>query len=380
MIRFKCYRGPIERLKIWLEQPHCANHERLEVVVDVMRNLFKVEESNSNNFPNRVYLKRARQYLLEKGETSAIVSFLRHPKTGRIARGGTRIPLKVRTKNGEYVIKPYDDYDSGLEKEVLKVVSGRMAPQVLHFGNDFYSEELVDRTRYSNLYDMAMATGAFTMEKRQEIHDYYFAGPALRAAMGQNRLAHAVEAVRPILLKGAEIHAELAKLGVIYDHNHWLDEFNIKYGGAPVVTDFGTSLLFMQPGAVAAELPNLVAEKKRLENDIHPAYSDEMCRRLGRVSAKVAIMEKFVEIYGKAEARIGYLLERCNGILAAHTVHELAGLKSNPALYANLAYARDSSYDGIERFFETCAGGSGIDYGRFVYNDFESAFFNRYFS
>ena len=93
MIRFQCHRGPLERFKIWLERPHYYAYDMVEHVFKLVRDLLDVDDFYTPiNSPNKAYFRKAKFYLLEKGERAAKVSLMRSPDDKRTIRGSTRIP------------------------------------------------------------------------------------------------------------------------------------------------------------------------------------------------------------------------------------------------------------------------------------------------
>lgn len=153
-------------------------------------------------------LRDVEEYLTtKKFDGPAHIDFIRK-SSGNIAHGSTRVPLVVDIGGEKAVVKRYDNYDSAREQRVLRLVGGVCAPEVFHFGRDFYAEEFIDPKQSQSL-DTLLTAGE--MKRAVKI--------------------------------GGSMHARLARLGVNYDHNHWLDEF-LLYGGRRVILDFGTSRLY----------------------------------------------------------------------------------------------------------------------------------------
>ena len=386
MIRFKCRRSLRERVGIWLQKEREYPHYILENIADLVKEALKVDDSfTPENVPDQAYFNRAKAYLLERGEECATVHLLRSPVDNRIVRGGTRIPLKVETKKGAYIIKTYDDTDSELEREVLQTVSGKIGPQVLHFGQQFYSEELIDSSQYTNLLDRAWATGAFCPEKRKELWEYCYGGKSDDQEQRKKLMCTMVEAVKPLLLEGARMHAELAKLKVNYNHNHWLDEFHVANDGKPMITDFGTSYLFLDPAQVEQELPRLVKEYDELHKEFfkYPAVisAREFSKKLGSVGTRKKIIDGHRQTYNFVQNQGRSILSELTQQRLGNRAKEvLAALKENQALVVNLLHAEESAHQGIKGFFEDAAVGSGYDYASLVSLDFQAEFFNHYFS
>ncbi|MEK6809506.1 MAG: hypothetical protein AABY40_02430 [Nanoarchaeota archaeon] len=381
MIKFKCYRSPRERLGIWLQQEREYPHYILENIADLLKEWSGIDDYfTPKNLPNREYFRRAKAYLQEKGEDKATVFLLRSPIDHRILHGSTRIPLKVETKEGVYIIKPYDDYDSELEKKVLQAVSGKIGPQVLHLGQDFYSEELINFSRYTNLWDKCFATGAFSQEKRKELWEYWFRGKGIDLKRKDKLMNEMVEAAKPMLLEGARMHAELAKLGVIYDHNHWLDEFHIANDSKPMITDFGTSYLFLNPFKIEEELPKVSREYEEAKEKFYQGYTE--LREDGvNLAVKEQRMKSHQQTYQIVQDRSRTpISESTIQRLGSRAKEVLSALKFNPGLTTNLLLAEESAQEGIERFFERAAVGSGYDYLKLIRGDFKAEFFKHYYS
>lgn len=131
---------------------------------------------------------------------------------GKICWGSERIPIKVMTEKENFVIKNYDVYDAERERNLLMLVQGKIAPKIIYFGESFYAEEFVDHERSISL-DVLADSGNLNIA----------------------------------LKKGAEMHAELAKLSIDYNHNHWLDEFHTN-DERNLIIDFGTSIKFFKKG------------------------------------------------------------------------------------------------------------------------------------
>lgn len=140
----------------------------------------------------------------------ANINVIKSPN-GEIARGSTRIPLKVTTERGVFVVKAYDEYDPDLERRVLAAVSGKVAPKIIHFGDELYAEEFVS------------------------------GNSLLHSVFGKN---NSTREMQDMVETCAVIYAELAQLGVHYHHCHCVDEFRIGKNGKILVTDFGTSHFF----------------------------------------------------------------------------------------------------------------------------------------
>lgn len=156
-----------------------------------------------------------RGYLKEAGIHNGKIDFLRLPDEG-ILYGSGRIPIVVTEPRGRVsILKEYDVYSKKREQKILRKVSGILAPTVRFFGNAFYLEELVDPEQNTSLLSLA-------------------------------RRGKKTEAIR----LEAMAHAQLAKLGVAYDHNHTFDEINIGSDGFRI-TDFGTSRLLVPPSRSA---------------------------------------------------------------------------------------------------------------------------------
>lgn len=374
--------SPIERLSAWLEQTHVYDNRFLDGLVELGRDLLHVDGWNTpKNSPNKDYFLRAKRYLQERGEDSAVVYLMRDADDGHILRGSTRIPLKVRTKDQTYIIKPYDSYDPYLEKQVLQVVSGLMGPQVLHMGQEFYSETLVDFSKYHSLYDLAISTGAFAQDKRQNLYDYMFGARCDQMADRERLMADMVDAVLPYTNAGAVMHANLAKLGVVYEHNHWMDEFHISEHGCGIITDFGTSHFFQSPDSVG-ELPGLKKMRDDLGVEYHANIRDEdLCSRYNSLDIRCIMLDEFCSILDRIEQRgPGLFFGHASDRFSLSALDGLKYLENNHVLAANLVQARSSSREGLKRFFENAAVGSGVNYLQLLSKDYDAAFLESYFS
>lgn len=150
-------------------------------------------------------------WLGELGITNAEVDFVRN-REGYACFGSYRLPLLVKPEGKKkFVMRGYDHMHPEIEKRLLPVVSGNLAPKVYHLGKEFYTEELLDLINSARLEEiLALDPDAAT------------------------RL-------------GAETHARLARLRINYNHNRWLNEFHLLPEGVKV-TDFGTSVFFFNPG------------------------------------------------------------------------------------------------------------------------------------
>src|SRR3989344_387459 len=373
MIRFRCYRSPLEHVRNGLEVEREYPHYILENIADLLREWLKVSWPSSNNLPNKKYFKRAKAYLLEKAEHDATIYLLRSPVDDHIIRGSTRIPLKVKTKEETYIIKTYDDYDSELEKQVLVAVSGKIGPRVLHLGQDFYSEEMVDFSRYTNLDAMCFATGAFNQEKRKELWNYTFGSKTMNMQTRDSLMNEMVEATKPILLKGAKMHAELAKLGVVYNHNHWLDEFHIAEGDKPFITDFGTSHLFLDPTQVDEELPGVSKKYEEAQQEYLRGKREKILKEWETLSYKRNRMKQYQQMHNLIKSsRTGIFSQSANKTLGKQEKEIESALEDNLPLAANLRLAESTAQGGINKFFARAAIGSGYDYQILIGSAFQT--------
>lgn len=376
MIKFRCRKTPWEHLDAWLEKDHKLENSFSEKVVTLVRHIRDIDTFfSSENLPNKEYFNKAKEYLVEKGEKNAQVFFLRDPETKEIERGSTRIPLKVKTKESTYIIKPYDSNDSELEKEVLKTVSGKIGPKVLHLGEKFYSEELIKSSEYTSLHTHALETGAFTPEKRLEIWDHMFGKKHAEIEARNKLVKNMAEAVKPICMQGAEIHAELAKLGVIYDHNHWLDEFLVAENRNSVVIDFGTSHFFSNPEEIKEKLPGLKAEERKLAQ----YYDEEAANRSDALSDRINRMEGYMFRHEHIKTKGSDMMFKHKD-LNNHAKQALKDNHENINLLTNLYKVMFSAYEGMKNFFYFAGVGSGKDYMIHIETAFESRFLNHYFS
>ncbi len=365
MVSFRCHKTVKEHLQVWVQKPRSYRHFVLEDLMEVAAESLGVDIFfRPENLPDSKYFKRAESYLLEKGDKKAVVRLIR--QNGKILQGSVRIPLKVSSKRQVFVIKPYDEYNPELEREVLQRVSGKLAPRVLHFGSEFYSEELVDFKRYTDLFTRAIATGAFGKEKVQELWDYCFGKNAFDYNTRDKLMQEMAEKVAGIVREGGTIHGKLAQLGVVYSHNHWLDEFHTADGCEPVITDFGTSYLFITPEEVEADLKKSSAELEQMDE------SPETRDAYFALSDRVDRMSKFEQGYrmtNRLPARFWDLKGERREVL-----------EQDRALAVNLDMAMQSSWEGISSFFEEVAVGSGLDYTNIVWQDFQDGFMEGYFS
>jgi hypothetical protein len=398
MIRFSCYRSPLEHVKIWLEQEHevepsfKAGHI-VDGFIDLFRDLLNVNQytySRAGNHPNNIYFRKAKAYLQSKMENTAVVSLLRSPKDNHILRGSTRIPLKVKRKDGfTYTIKPYDVINPDLEKEVLKKLNTDselrplIGPRLLHLGDEFYSEELIDLSKYNNLRDIALDTGAFSLEKREELHDYMFGNRSADRDTRDQLMRNMAEAAKPAIIKGAKLHADLAREGVIYGHDHWLDEFLVSDERDPKIIDFGTAHFFFDKKTVDEELPKIIGKYEELKKDAKwvrlPADEKEEYFDLCDKKHK---MEKYQQEYKYLSCMSleDMFASGSSNSATDKLTFDINILKEDLELTANLFYVISSTYSGMKQFFEGVAIGSGVDYIQDVQTDFKIAFLNRFFS
>ncbi len=168
------------------------------------------------------YFREAELLLVEMGVGFCQVDFMREQTAfekrrghaARLVRGSGRIPLVVSASCGQFVVKPYDKYNQSMEKKVLEIVSGKIGPKVLHLGSQFYAEELLSKQTLP------------TLDSKSDRLDHYC------AAMGS------------IVEECARTYADLAGLGINYNHGHCMDEFRSNFKGTRKVIDFGTARLF----------------------------------------------------------------------------------------------------------------------------------------
>ncbi|GEM_PF-4096155 len=388
MIKFRCYQTPIEHLKNWLQEEH-ELPTVVENIAEVARSWLNMDIINAReNLPNQKYFERAKAYLAEKGEHDAIVYLLRSPIDNKILHGSTRIPLKVKTPEDVYIIKPYDMGDSDLEKKVLQTVGGKIAPEVLHLGEEFYSEELVDFSRYMDLYHLCLATGAFNQDQKKELWDHISGKDFSTTDLArQNQLMNTmIEAAKPLIIEGAKIHAALAKLGVIYNHNHWLDEFHVSSEDKSIITDFGTAYFFLHPEQVAEELPLVSKEFETIRKEyLDPlAFSNGDGKGLTKKLIILAFKKQQMELF-QVKHDIGsnlwsYIFDESSHKLSPKGREMKSYLVNDPALAANLHCVMYTALPGMKRLFESLAVGSCNDYVSKIYSDFSAAFVDAYFS
>ena len=139
------------------------------------------------------------------------IDFIRNK--GVPAWGSGRIPLHVKSEMGDFILKPYDTHNPKEERKILeylKQAKAEIAPQTYFVGDKGYAEE-------------------------------FLKGKPLTQIVCEEGIESAIK-------YGGEMHAKLAKLGISYNHNHWLDEFYIDAKGQKVL-DFGTAQFFLKEGA-----------------------------------------------------------------------------------------------------------------------------------
>ena len=238
-------------------------------------------------------LATAEAQLTEMHIYDAAVDLIR-TQEGHILWGSGRVPLVIQSAHQRFVLKPYDVYNPTEEKRILKVVQGKLAPIVLYFGNGFYAEELID------------------LEKAKTLESIADSGD----------LRHAV-------IKGAEIYSELARLGINYNHRHWLDEFHL-VGDNVRITDFGTSTFFRK-----ADSSKDFSERVRYAAD----------NGVGRY------VDEFRPIPVFAPDRPNY----------EETKVVMAGLSENAETAVNLLYVLMTGIIGIKDYIERAGWKIGVD-------------------
>jgi hypothetical protein len=255
----------------------------------------------------------ARRCLKKMGIKDAEVYLLRK-RGDNICWGSYRMPLRIVTKDSEFVIKPYESpsTDGGREKKVLRQVSGKLAPKVLRFGTDFYAEELIDHDRFQTLEDIADA------------------GYVSRAVK-----------------LGAQAHADLARLSISYAHGHWFDEFHVD-GEQIRVTDFGEATFFARGERV---LRNWSKELSRLDEFGPKGY-----------------IREFKPIESFDETRPEY----------ESTTAAITALTNEHVKLLNLLRVLQCAAEGIMTYFESRGHKEPWDMAMFHFPDFVRAFSARY--
>ncbi|MFH1174543.1 MAG: hypothetical protein V1725_05375 [archaeon] len=373
MIRMHCHRSLKERVRIYFEEKR-TYPAPLERITNFAKNILNISTNEFRiNHPNSAYFRKAKNYLEEKGEKDATISLMRSKDTHEIIRGSTRIPLLVKTKDNTYVIKMYDEYDPRREKDVLAVVSGKIAPRVLHQGQEFFSEDYFDHSAYPSLLAELLKTEPFSLQFHKDLWQAQFGFPSDREK-AERMTGMVTEAFIPFVRIGARMHADLAKLDVIYDHNHWLDEFRQGKNGG-VITDFGTSRFFFQKDQLDHDLKRLHAQYESLKEDVMKGKSTrEEKVRWRLVGDELDCVSTMNTIHSEAE-QLGMEKFLKRWYLSRE---QKAHFCEHPALAFNILYACATAEEGIDRCIETSTPCSKFNVD--TRKPFEEEFFTHYFS
>ncbi len=257
------------------------------------------------------------------GIRQAEADFLRD-QDGKIVRGSTRTPLLIRTPQERFIIKPYDNYNPARERSILEVVSGKMAPAVKSFGSEVYAEEYIDSKETPSLFERSrgLEDRCSTMEQ--------------------------------VVLDCAAIYANLARLGVNYNHNHCITEFRVSKDGRQVVTDFGTSIFFYDEGWFdekhignsQKKFDAILAEREAIPYKGNEETYDKVQLRLGFQCEDLQLRRRLVR----------HLEELTKTTPANFLETERLGEKSltdvSPYTLVNLKLIIDSAHDALHNFFE----------------------------
>ncbi len=261
-----------------------------------------------------------------------------------VLAGSERLPILVTTQTQQFVVKPYDHNDPALEREVLRQVSGILAPYVYHFGSCSLAEEYLAPETFKSLDTVIRGSILAPIQKREQLESYLQQGTQFRKAI---QLA-------------AYAFAQMARIGVNYNHNHFLDEINYSETEDRIsITDWGTSVFFFR--------------EEHNESENEKAFS-EKCRRL-----KDEGVEKYLQGY-RNPISIYFDKEQP---LYDDTIDAIRRLPQDPLRLTNILEMLGTCAKAIERYFyedETLRHHSykSTDIGFYVFGVFVQEFVQQY--
>jgi len=266
-------------------------------------------------------LQEAATFVKRAGLTDATIDFLRRPN-GAIAEGSARIPLVVTSPDHpSFVVKRYDMYDAQQEIAVLRRVSGNIGPKVFYMSPTMYAEELLDHSKalWYMIYDSDDRHA--TLEQALDI--------------------------------SAGLYAFLSRMGIIYDHNHFLDEFYITDKGLKI-TDWGTARFFSQ------------------ELGKNEAFN-EVFTQISSVGLEAYLL-------GREPWRVYFANDLKRNPEYPFVVSNLVGLNLNPVAATNVLLELSKVYDAVHIAFESFFSDvfSGWEPAKKVFPRFIRMFAQRY--
>ncbi len=282
-------------------------------------------------------LRGAEGFLVEMGLSDATLDFVY--RAGELVVGSGRVPLRVAAGSDTYVIKSYDKYDPKLEKEIIKTIEGEIGPGLIFLGKHMYAEEYIDPEEYDSLEEIANSRSI------GEFDD--------------------------VIVEGAKVYAELARMLINYDHRHWLDEFHKRDDGKIVVTDFGTSHFFYtEEDEITGE--ELLAFRKKISS----CYSKGDLFGLEQVNTSFELassrlqFSKYLRYFRDAEKENFCMAELCDMVKSRSEDHD-------PVLMANIVDVMVKAQAGIRQYF-SCRFGDER-HARIYEGVFFNAFLDAYF-